>query len=49
VAIGAVVFVGFMPPGRFSHAGHSSVRKIEMPKLKGMATAMAMREVITVP
>ena len=38
-----------VPTGRFSHAGHSSVRKTEMPKLSGMATAMAMSEVITVP
>src|SRR6202163_1011942 len=38
-----------VPSGRRSHTGESSVRKIEMPKLTGIAMASAMKEVTSVP
>src|SRR5580698_2314979 len=38
-----------MPTGRFIHTGASSVRKMAMPKLTGIAITSAITEVITVP
>ena len=38
-----------VPSGRFSTAGHISVRKIAMPKLTGMANSNASSEVTSVP
>ena len=38
-----------MPIGRRSHSGHSSVRKIAMPRPTGTAISMAMIEVTIVP
>jgi hypothetical protein len=38
-----------IPIGRRIHCGHSSVRKIATPSPTGMATSIAMKEVIKVP
>src|SRR5258708_1885311 len=38
-----------VPSGRRSHTGESSVKKIEMPKLTGMAMSSAIAEVTSVP
>ena len=38
-----------MPTGRLSHTGASSVRKMAIPKLTGIAITRAMSEVTTVP
>ena len=37
------------PTGRLSHAGASSVRKMAMPKLTGIASSSARKEVTSVP
>jgi hypothetical protein len=37
------------PKGNLSHSGQSSERKMEMPRLIGMAMIMAINEVINVP
>src|SRR5579859_2999730 len=38
-----------IPIGRRSHCGHSSVRKIAMPRPTGIAISIAMKEVTSVP
>ena len=38
-----------VPSGRFSHAGHISVRKSAMPKLTGTPISSAIAEVTSVP